>query len=229
MTDQPSPQQPAGQPPAQPPYGQPGSPLGTPPKKSWFARHKVLTVIGAVVAVIIVGVAATGGGDDDTADDRATSQTSAGAGTDDTTTQEPAAEEPKQPSGPGIGEEAADGEFTFVVTQVEPGVTRIGNEYLSQEPQGQYVLVHVTVTNTGTEARYFDSSSQKAQDTEGRTHSADSSAGIYLDDSNSFLNQINPGNQVAGVVVFDIPVNATLATVDLHDSAFSGGVTVRLT
>ncbi|MFD5899125.1 hypothetical protein [Streptomyces sp. NPDC060366] len=35
-----------------------------PKKKSWVARHKVLTVIGAVVAVFIIGGIASGGGED---------------------------------------------------------------------------------------------------------------------------------------------------------------------
>ncbi len=66
------------------------------------------------------------------------------------------------------------------------------------------------------------------RDTAGRTFSADSTAGIYLDKSNSFLNQINPGNTVQGIVAFDVPVDAVLKTAELHDSAFSSGVTVSL-
>src|SRR5690625_5367307 len=33
------------------------------PKKSWFARHKILTGIGAVIALIVVISAFSGGGD----------------------------------------------------------------------------------------------------------------------------------------------------------------------
>ncbi|MCL3862936.1 DUF4352 domain-containing protein [Actinotalea sp. K2] len=90
------------------------------------------------------------------------------------------------------------------------------------------MLVHLTVRNIGTEAQYFDGSSQELLDTQGRTHSSDGSAAIYLDDSNSFLNQINPGNEVQGIVVFDVPADAQLASIELHDSPFSGGVTVAL-
>lgn len=51
-----------------PPYQHPEPPK----KKSWFARHKVMSVIGAVVAVIIIGgIAGGGGGGDDTASDTA--------------------------------------------------------------------------------------------------------------------------------------------------------------
>jgi Telomeric repeat-binding factor 2. len=49
-----------------------------------------------------------------------------------------------------------------------------------------------------------------------------------LDDSNAFLNNINPGNSVAGILVYDVPKGLTLSKIELHDSMFSGGVTVTL-
>lgn len=48
-----------GQPPA--PY-QPAPPQ--PPKRNWFGRHKILTIVGALVAVLIIGGIASGGSDD---------------------------------------------------------------------------------------------------------------------------------------------------------------------
>lgn len=46
--------------------------------------------------------------------------------------------------------------------------------------------------------------------------------------ADTLLNDINPGNQVTGVVVFDIPKNVKLTRLELHDSPFSGGVPVSL-
>ncbi len=46
--------------------------------------------------------------------------------------------------------------------------------------------------------------------------------------SKSFYEPINPGNSLTGTVVFDVPVDAVPASLELHDSAFSGGVTVAL-
>lgn len=52
--------------PQQPYYGAqggyPGGPV--PPKKSWFARHKTLSIIGGVFAFLVVVGIAAGGGDD---------------------------------------------------------------------------------------------------------------------------------------------------------------------
>ncbi|MEG3616458.1 DUF4352 domain-containing protein [Isoptericola haloaureus] len=249
-----TPQQPApqGQVPQQPvPPGGSGAPQAPEPgpQKSWFARHKVLTGLGVLVGIAVVGAAFGGGGDEAPADagttaevaseDAATTEDSGqDAGTDDgaaadgqdAADAEEQAEEPATDAAdlPGLGDAARDGKFEFTVTELEDGVAQIGNEYLNTEAQGQFVLVHMAVENIGDEAQYFDGSSQKLVDTEGRTHSADSEAAIYLDDSNSFLNEINPGNTVDGVVVFDVPTDATPATLELHDSAFSGGVEVSL-
>lgn len=218
----PPPQGPQG--PGQPmaPYGQPTPPPAA--RKSWFARHKILTGLGAVVVLIVViAIAGGGGGNDDAAPGTATTQQA--PATDDGAAEAPAEE---APAGPGINEPAADGAFSFVVTGVETGVAQVGGEYLTSQAQGQYTLVHLTVTNTGTEPQYMFASSQEATDAQGRTFSVDSTATIYAGESDAWASEINPGNQITGTLVFDIPADATLSTVTLHDSPFSGGVTVRL-
>ncbi|GLU47156.1 DUF4352 domain-containing protein [Nocardiopsis ansamitocini] len=82
--------------------------------------------------------------------------------------------------------------------------------------------------NTGGEAQYFDGSDQKLLDAEGTEYADDTTAGIYLEDTDSFLNQVNPGNSVDVKVVFDIPEDVSPDRVELHGSMFSGGVTVGL-
>ncbi|MFB8229919.1 DUF4352 domain-containing protein [Cellulosimicrobium sp. NPDC055967] len=218
------------------PGGQPGVPPA--PRKSWFARHKILTGLGVVVLLAIVGASLGGGGDDEPAEPAAVADAGAEAtspeGADVEADTAPAEEEPAEelapepPAAPGVGTAVRDGKFEFTVTSVETGVPSVGDQYLSQEAQGQYVLVHMTVTNIGDEAQMFTGGNQQLTDTEGRTHESDSTAAIYLGDTNSFLTDINPGNAVEGVVVFDIPVDAVPATLSLHDSMFSGGVEVSL-
>lgn len=200
----------------------PVAPTGTPPRRrSWFARHKFLTALGVLVVIGIAAASLGGGGGDEPAADGAAPAAGGATGGDDPQ-QEPA------DTAPGIGATVADGKFEFVVSQVETGLTHVGSDLLGQTAQGQFVLVHLTVTNTGDEAQYFDGSSQKAFDAQGRTYSSDAGAAIYVDESNSFLNQINPGNQVQGVVVFDVPADVTLTELELHDSPFSGGVRVTI-
>lgn len=203
-----------------------------PVRKNFFARHKILT---AVLVLVGIGIATQAASGDDPAPTPGAAQTAsapadgAPPGADPAAPAEPAApvEEEPAPAAPGVGTPVADGKFEFTVTNVEQGVGRVGSDMFGEDAQGQFLLVHVTVRNVGDEAQYFDSSSQKLVDAQGRQHSADSAAAIYLDGS-SFLESVNPGNSVEGIVVFDVPVDAVPATLELHDSMFSDGVTVTL-
>jgi hypothetical protein len=129
----------------------------------------------------------------------------------------------------GIGRQYRDGKFSFTVTKVKKGVRRVGDQYFGQTAQGQFVLINVTVRNIGNEARTFDSSSQKLTDAQGRDFDADGAATIAMgEQSNAFLKDINPGNGVKGILIFDVPKGVKLTKLELHDSMFSGGVTVPL-
>lgn len=128
-----------------------------------------------------------------------------------------------------IGQPARDGKFEFTVKSSKCGVTKVGDSVLGEKAQGQFCLVTINVKNIGKESQMFDGSSQKAYAADGTEYSADTGAAIYANkNAETFLNDINPGNQVTGVVVFDIPKNVKLTKLELHDSAFSGGVDVAL-
>jgi hypothetical protein len=138
----------------------------------------------------------------------------------------PPATEPTE-TAPGIGERARDGKFEFVVSRIRCGVQRIGSQYLNKTAQGQFCLISVRVRNIGDEQRTFEQSSQYLFDTAGRRYET-GDAGLYLEDSKSFLEEINPGNGVNGTLVYDVPKSLKAAKIELHDSAFSGGVEVAL-
>ncbi|MEU4383444.1 DUF4352 domain-containing protein [Micromonospora echinofusca] len=128
-----------------------------------------------------------------------------------------------------IGQPARDGKFEFTVKSSKCGVAKVGDNVLGEKAQGQFCLVTINVKNIGKEAQMFDGSSQKAYAADGTEYSSDTGAAIYANkNAETFLNDINPGNQVTGVVVFDIPKNVKLTKLELHDSPFSGGVTVAL-
>ena len=126
-----------------------------------------------------------------------------------------------------IGTPVRHGKFEFTVTALDPAKSTIGTGSISKTAQGQFVLVHVTVRNIGNQQQSFDQSSQKMIDQQGRQLSPDTTAGVYVD-PNNFLAQINPGNSVEGLLVYDIPKDAVPTKLQLHDSPFSGGVTVQL-
>lgn len=218
-------------------------PAPAPPeqKKSWFARHKVLTVILGLILFFALAQAFTGGDEGTKAADTPTtpaaaadaaSAESAGEDTtgEDATEEDPAAEEPPAPDAdqPGIGDAVRDGKFEFVVTGVEDGGTEVGNEFLNEKAQGRFYLIHVSVTNTGDKPQMMSDSNQKVKDDQGRTFEPSSMAGIYLDGNDLWLKDINPGNTLKGTLVFDMPDGATPVEIELHDSMFSDGVTVSL-
>ncbi|TPW94962.1 DUF4352 domain-containing protein [Mycolicibacterium fortuitum] len=124
-----------------------------------------------------------------------------------------------------------DGKFEFVVKTVQPGLAEVGdNPYLREKAQGQFVIVTLSVQNIGDRAQGFSPSNQKLIDTQGRSFESDSSAQIALGDSDiPVWDDINPGNAVDVSLVYDMPIGAAPARIELHDSMFSGGVTVELT
>ncbi|MDT0532306.1 DUF4352 domain-containing protein [Micromonospora sp. DSM 115977] len=128
-----------------------------------------------------------------------------------------------------VGQPARDGKFEFTVKSSKCGVAKVGDSVLGEKAQGQFCLITINVKNIGKEAQMFDGSSQKAYAADGTEYSSDTGAAIYANkNAETFLNDINPGNQVTGVVVFDIPKKVKLTKLELHDSPFSGGVTVAL-
>ena len=134
-----------------------------------------------------------------------------------------------KPAAVGIGQPARDGKFEFVVSKMDCGISKIGDQYLNRTAQGQFCKVSVTVKNIGNEPKMFTDSNQYAFNAAGQKYEADSAAAIYLgQDNKSFLENINPGNGVNGVVLFDIPKDGKIVKLELHDSALSGGVTVNL-
>ncbi|GIF63060.1 Mpr protein [Asanoa ishikariensis] len=215
MTYQPPP--PSFPPPGFPPPG--GVPhFGPPPAKK---RSKTPWIVGGFVVLLLccggVGIAALNAGGDDPTTDTVT----AAGGTVD--------EAPPKVSTPGLNEAARDGKFEFKVSKVACGTTRVGNSMIGEDALGVYCLVDLSVRNIGNKSQMFDGSSQKAFDGDGTEFSHDGAAGLYANDGTDvFLQDINPGNQLKGTLVFDVPKGTKLTTVELHDSPFSGGVTVAL-
>ncbi|MGH3730448.1 MAG: DUF4352 domain-containing protein [Micromonosporaceae bacterium] len=172
-------------------------------------------MIGAVVLLCLVcggGIALLMSGGD--------SGGNGAPGVDDTgTTEKPAK----------VGEPVRDGKFEFVVKKVQCGVNEVGDEDFGEQAQGQFCLVTLSVKNIGDEAQPFADSDQKAFGANGKEYSADSDAGLVANENpDTFFADINPGNTLDGVVVFDIPADAELATIELHDSLASGGARVTV-
>lgn len=203
-----------------PPQGFPPPVAPAPAKKK---SRKWPWIVGGIVAVFVI-VAVAGGGDKDTSDSAAGGAPAAPAAPG-----APAAPAKSGTSIAGIGTPVRDGKFEFTVTGIEAGLPSVGdNPYLMQKAQGQFVVVTMTVQNTGNEPKGISPTDQKLFDAQGRKFTADPTAAINLDSDVPLWDQINPGNSVTLKVVYDMPVGAVPASMELHDSMFSGGAKVNL-
>ncbi|GGN39266.1 hypothetical protein FHR83_006753 [Actinoplanes campanulatus] len=128
-----------------------------------------------------------------------------------------------------LGKPAKDGKFEFTVTGMKCGAKKVGGQFNEVRAQGEFCQVSVTVKNVGTSAEIFDSNSQKAYDEAGTEYSVDSAAELAVNDDNqTWLENINPGNKIKGVLVFDVPAGTKPATIVVHESMFTAGVRVPL-
>lgn len=134
---------------------------------------------------------------------------------------------------PGIGQVAQDGDFAFVVGNVECGakadaVVEGSDGFGETIPAGaQECIFPMNVTDDKGTAQTFFASNQYAYDAAGQQFSADTDATIYITNSNDDT-QVNPGITITAFVPFQIPVGDKITKLVLHDSAFSGGVTVNV-
>ncbi|GAB2680316.1 uncharacterized protein DUF4352 [Barrientosiimonas humi] len=219
-------------------------PMQEPQKKSWFARHKIITGLGALL-LVAGGVSAAQGGSGGTTTDGSSNQAAApadnggdaapaagdGDGAQDAA---PAADDAKpvakKDSLPGLNAPVRDGKFEFTVTKVETGKTQIGDQYVGEKAQGQFTLVTVTVKNIGDEPQTLIDTEQQLTDGSGRQYTSNTMAALLLPgNENAFITDINPGNNIKAVLVYDMAKGAKPTTIQLHDSMFSGGVKVDLT
>ncbi|KUP98250.1 DUF4352 domain-containing protein [Thermobifida cellulosilytica] len=198
------------------------------PRKSRGCLWASLVALGLFMLFGFFGCVALVASVDDSPSGSGQSASSDGAGGEGAAESGEDSAEESEESAPGVGDTVEDGAFAFTVTEVETGLTSIGEDFLREEAQGQYVVVHVTVENIGDRAQMFDGSNQKLFDADGREYSNDTAAELSLDGSDAFLTDINPGNKVEAKVVFDVPEGVEPASIELHESMFSGGVTVSL-
>jgi len=186
--------------------------------RPWYKKKRFMIPL-VLVALGIIASLGGGGGDTSGGDRSATgggNQDSVGAGNN-------------AENAVGLNQPVQDGKFEFAVRGIECGQTRVGDQFLNKEAQGQFCVVSLNIRNIGNEAQTMVGDAQKLIDSQGREFSSDSEAAIYADQSKTWFEQINPGNAVDGQLYFDVPRDAQPVRVKLHDSLFSRGVLVNLT
>lgn len=129
-----------------------------------------------------------------------------------------------QTAAASIGTPVRDGKLEFVVTGVSRSETAGDptNQFMQETAKGEFINVDLSVKNTGAEAQSYFAANQKLI-VNGKQFDAASVLGVQGDGDN-----INPGLGIDTVVSFDVPPGSVPEAIELHDSAFSGGVMVKL-
>ncbi len=94
--------------------------------------------------------------------------------------------------------------------------------------QGEFIVITMSVTNIGDQAANYFGQNQKLTDANGREYAAHNMANMWMNSGLSIMGDINPGNAIQVKIAFDVPPGTQATELELHDSMFSGGVSVRL-
>ncbi len=190
---------------------------------------RYLAVCAALLAVAVaVGVYAAFFADDGSAAIRAsnptTSQTSTPATAGDTSPTATETETTEEASPTETGD-PTDGAFAYSVHGFEVGTTVTSADApIEKTAVGEYVVVHMTVTNIGDVATPFLGTFQKLL-AGGTVYSIDDEATFYLGGG---MAELNPGDQVDVAVAFDVPPGTTPEAIELHTDPLSPGIQVPL-
>lgn len=195
-----------------------------PQKKSSSGKRVLFTVVTVFIGLVIIG---TIGNNDDKTSSSTSSPSSAGALIPGVTGFGDGA--PATPTAAPAGSAVRDGKFEFRVLGMERAAVAgdLSNQFMTEKAQGEFVILTMSVRNIGDEPQSYFGENQKLIDTSGREYGANSAAGMWMN-SNSATSDINPGNQIQVRVAFDVPPGTVPAELEVHDSMFSGGATVRL-
>ncbi|BEL03918.1 hypothetical protein Q0Z83_021090 [Actinoplanes sichuanensis] len=132
-------------------------------------------------------------------------------------------------TGPAFGDPVRDGQFEFTVTRVDCSKSTVGLEHIKRTAEGRFCVISLTVRNIGDDSKYFVGQAQTAYDGSGTAYDSDELAGLYANRGvEAFVQKLAPAEKVTGKLVFDVPKNVALTTLELHDSPLSGGVLAPL-
>jgi hypothetical protein len=184
-------------------------------QRNWFAKHKILTVI---LALVLIGMVSSSG--------------SKNAGTTTNTSGSPKNEAKKDQPIVKIGEAVQANDLSFTVTDTTKAKS-LGNSYTKKDAQGTFNIITLNIKNTGKETVTIDSSMMKITDSQGRTFDrsieGQTAKGLSQGKVDLFLQQVQPGLAVTGEIVFDLPDDAAGLTLLVRGSIFGSEKQISLT
>lgn len=141
---------------------------------------------------------------------------------------------PNRPAAPytfgGIGREVVDGDLTFVVEAIDCSATQVVGTS-TRTAEGKFCALTLSVKNVGRSPVTFVARSQTLADANERRFEVDpdATADHPANAGRDMLTPvINPGNELTGVLVFDVPLEDKPTTATLHAGPAGFGAMVML-
>ena len=126
-----------------------------------------------------------------------------------------------------MGQQAIDGDLTFVVTSVDriKTIASPSVPFIQTTATGTFLTAHLTITNSGKRSEVFVASGQKLR-INGTVYDADPAATLL---TLMFETSVSPGATVPVGLSFDVPADTPPGgMLELHESSTSRGATVEL-
>ena len=118
-----------------------------------------------------------------------------------------------------IGQEARDGDLAFTISSMDCGATQVTGGPSVRTAQGHFCFVKLDIKNFGRGPATFLGQSQTVLDEQSRRFQPDPTAtAAYPDNAGRDLTRavVNPGNELSGVLVFDVPADVTPVVASLR-------------
>ncbi|BBX44378.1 hypothetical protein GCM10009641_83680 [Mycobacterium cookii] len=126
-----------------------------------------------------------------------------------------------------LGQQAVDGNVTFVVTSVDRSktVTNPSFPFMQTTAKGTFVTARLTITNNGKRPEIFIASDQKLRIDSG-VYEVDPAAALW---TMTFETVVSPGVTTMAALSFDVPTDTPPGGIlELHGSSNSPGASVEL-
>lgn len=137
---------------------------------------------------------------------------------------------PTEPPPPGIGDPVRDTTVEFRVTEVTCGLNTVGEGVLTRRARGQFCVASFELRNVGGTLAILNVTDQYAVTTTGSRHRGHADATAAANNVLFVLPMlVAPGDSASGKIAFDLPDDAVLATLELHDSDRSDGAVITIT
>lgn len=130
-----------------------------------------------------------------------------------------------------LNEPVTDSDLVFTATAVDTATT-LGNQFTKKDAQGMFQIITLKIENKGKETKTVDSSMIALTDSQGRKFDrsieGQTAKGFSQGKVDLFLQQVQPGLNVTGDIVFDVPKDATGLKLLVKGSYFGEGQEIDL-